>query len=382
MQDDDLKDWYKSSFEAIKGKPVPDVWDMVQAELPPAKSAWRKRSLLLALIPVLAIITWWIWPSEPIQHYYPRELADLTIPELSIEQETLWQNTVTVSNHDIPLVLTENNIIPDELNPAVSDQLVQASISSSSTNANGSIAQTTPEVDETSERKNTEAFHISSLALLGPELLQVELTPKLAAIKAYEKEETVRSKYFGINMGLYNVTMLNNNFVKAMNKESLMANEVYIKPSYSLFVGTEVRPHTFLELNASLSNLGQAIGKYEEGTYSQRKESRSYVSLGAGILRFGAGSAMFTPYYGGSLEGRFLANRVTEEVQQSHSNWDIAMVAKGGFKTNLSEKLAIGVGLTSSISILNTAKSAELPSGYSTSRNAFAGLDLRLIHKF
>jgi len=34
MQNNDLKNWYKSSFEAIEGKPVPDVWDAVEAALP------------------------------------------------------------------------------------------------------------------------------------------------------------------------------------------------------------------------------------------------------------------------------------------------------------------------------------------------------------
>ena len=108
MQNNELKNWYKSSFEAIKGKPAPDVWHAIESEIPDGQNNLL-RQFLFVLVPAFMIGgVWFAWPSVS-QDYMPRVSAFKSIPHLSelIDYKQSYSPKLTRSSY-VPLVEKED----------------------------------------------------------------------------------------------------------------------------------------------------------------------------------------------------------------------------------------------------------------------------------
>jgi len=376
MQDNNLKDWYKSSFESMQGKPVPDVWDAVEAALPVKKYIWLKRSTLL-LIPLALIGLWMINDSHQID-YFPRE-EESTIASLNeLFDAELTQRIASVEQHksnQIGISEGSNTLNQKRILPGIQKQDISTVV------ADKVIPGIAPNQDRQPFNEGTKLDfqELFKIAQLSPQRLSFNFDVMSNAI---DKPVSSNNNYLGFNVGLYNVTMLNNQFFKAMDKETMSSNSAYLKPTYSILFGTEIKNNLILEFSASHTNLGQAVSNYEEGVFVKTQESLSYVSFGAGIVKQNPITEKFSTYYGTSLEGRFLMKEFSQ-LSDEFSTRDFAIGAKGGGKIQATKNVSIGAGVAVNMSILNTFKgTSKIPKSFNSTRNVYMGVDLSVAYSF
>ena len=379
MQNDELKNWYKSSFEKIQGKPVPDVWDAVESALPSRKVILFKRSLYF-LVPVLLVGAWLGITNLGSADYYPRtefysngfivDLSDNSMPSF-------------ISNN-----VAANTAAPVSINPAINNLKTSGSLNKQVT-TNGPIAQN-QYLSVTSEPTANliPDFNLPEklerLDNLNSKLINTEVKREVIGHTEVQQNLPTFSKpnYVGFNVGLYNVTMLNNTFFKARDKGTLSSNSMFIKPSFSILYGTKIRNNTFLEVSATHANLGQAVSTYQEGTYSKQEESLSYLSIGVGVIKYMPVTEKYSTYYGLNVDGRFLMKQ-SGSLSEDFTSQDFAIGAKGGMKIQASEHFAIGAGIAINASVINSYKgTSKIPRSFNATRNAFMGLDLKATYAF
>jgi hypothetical protein len=380
MQDNKLKEWYKSSFEAMQGKPVPDVWDGIAAALPSKKYIWLKRSSLL-LIPFVLIGVWFSFESHHID-YSPRgfesEISSLYIgADIKEPLQLAMVDPINAKEKTGISVLSSseiNSILTSGGNESQSNQIISGErITPLPT------SYLKPGQEEVKQQGEPIVEELNKIDQLDPQIISFTFNPISSEL---DKPEKIKNRYVGMNVGLYSVTMLNNQFFKAMDKETMSSNSSYIKPTYSVLFGTEIKNNIFLELSASHTNLGQAVSKYEEGVFVKTQESLSYVSFGAGIVKQNPITPKFSTYYGANLEGRFLMKEFSQ-LSDEFSTRDFAVGAKGGGKFKATKNISIGAGIAINMSVLNTFKgTSKIPKSFNSTRNAFMGIDLSAVYSF
>ncbi len=389
MQDDDhIKNWYKESFEAIRGKPVPDVWEEIQSSLPPSKPRFWKFALIL---PVAIIVGFLLWPGESEKDYFPRTSISTADYRFAISTDVILDELKWFQN------LSQSNVLAVESDLEHADELMGKSgerhltkpserktLAHVSNNGqrNGIGSAVNLKSQSVSEPNNNIAFNF--IPTRTATSLPSSREPLLAAYPEEEPKNTHPGRYLGVNLGLYNVTMLNNDFAKGLDASSLTANNLYIKPSFSLIGGLPLTNHTSVEFSLTHLSMGQAISTYEEGVYATSRSSVNYVSIGAGLLRRGvfSNSSTVIPYYGAKLEGRFLITQVGIE-EANFTNKDVALALAGGLEGSLTPNLLWGTGVSGSLSLSNSLDAQSgVPRSFNRSRNLHVGVDLRLIHRF
>jgi len=182
--------------------------------------------------------------------------------------------------------------------------------------------------------------------------------------------------YIGAAFRLSSVNILNHSFQKAANPETLTVNEIYVKPSYSVLFGKQLRKSLYVELSASKIDLGQAISAYDEGLFTTSRESLSYIGVGAGVVKYTSSNSKLKPYCGVNVEGRFLLKSNLTNQSNEFSKLDFAFGAKGGLSYCLNH-YTLGAGLVSSISIGNSTTNE-----FESSRNLAAGIEFMVTRSF
>ncbi|MBL4706377.1 MAG: hypothetical protein JKY54_17750 [Flavobacteriales bacterium] len=373
MQNNDLKNWYKSSFEAIEGKPVPDVWDAVEAALPSRRGISVKRSLYV-IIPLLLLLgAGALLINGHVEDYSPRTgfVSQLYITDLSDSDELVVDRFVPASHASA----LHSNFNQSPTQPQTNSNQPVGSLQTQPSVFTPS-AVLANQVEVNSNLPN----ELESVDFLISPLVQLKKGKVVTPSDEYFEPKPVSTSYIGFNVGLYNVTMLNNRFFKALDKETMSSNAMFIKPSFSVLYGTKIRNNTFLELSASHTNLGQAVSSYEEGIYSKSQESLSYLSLGAGLIKYVPVTKKYSTYYGMNVEARFLLKKLGSR-SDDFSSQDIAVGAKGGFKIQAAEKVSFGAGVAMNVSLINSFKgTSKIPKSFNVSRNAYMGLDLKVTY--
>lgn len=370
MQNDELHNWYKSSFEGIEGKPVPDIWDAIANEIPNVKSHWQPKISFL-LMPIIVVGCLLFIGTSGYKDYAPRQnlLSAIHLTPFNAEnnevgnQNTLNQNGNHQSKREPTLPLPFNNTTTG---PDVLITKTKAPFNTpNSVNLSGPINV------------------LSYAAILDPNRFDWN-QKKLASISSKNvNASTVNpSNYAAFSINLCNVTMFNSAFQKATNKESLTANALFIQPTYSLLFGRRISKSISLELSVSSLNLGQSISAYHEGTFGTTSKELNYVSVGLGVLKHGPSTRLISPYYGGSVSCRYLLRSDGFEAQ-SISNQDYAVGLKGGSTYNLSELLSLRFGIAGSCSITSHSRNERLSKNQiKSSRNFAAGVELSIVKSF
>jgi hypothetical protein len=363
MQNSDLKNWYKSSFESIKGKPAPDVWHAIESEIPNGRSNLF-RQFIFVLLPALVIGgVWFGWPSVS-QDYMPRVTAFSSSSHLA----NLIKHTHSrqlYSPH-----LASSSYVPTVVNRKNTRSTPQLSADNSATSQKAVNHRFKTLLTEKESQLNSAYIFKAPL---------IETMNPISVVGLPRPEEAPlnhTANYFGASFRVSSVNMLNNSFRKAASSETLTVNELYVKPSYSLLFGKHLRKSMFLELSAAKVDLGQAISTYDEGAFTTRRESLNYLGVGVGIVNYCSSNAKITPYYGANIEGRFLLKSNTSNQTYEFSKMDFAFGIKGGFSYHI-KQLTLSTGLMSSISLANTI-GGNSAGGFYSSRNMAAGLEFMI----
>ncbi len=374
MQNNKLENWYKSSFEAIKGKPVPDVWGEIESKIP-NKSRNYLFPIVSSIIPIAIVLFVWSGWHSKYQDYTPRNafFQAASTPLLSGDQAP-----------------ANNFIAQKPSNRTGYSSIGQAEYKSRSTKENKHVSSRIAVENSKSSEHVVEArssglivnedSRLQYAQVLSPSLLTADNSVSIAKSNCRETEAKIdRNRYFGANVGVGNVTILNNAFRKGMDPEALTTNEFYIKPSFSLLYGQKIGSSTYLELAAFRTNMGQAISSYDEGEFTTSQQNLNYVGIGAGLVKYKSGKTHFTPYYGANLGGRFLLESNAANQPVAFTKLDLAVGLKGGLSYELNGFL-LNAGLASSVSLLNIGGQSQINS--QTSRNLSAGFEVSVCKLF
>ena len=373
MQNSELKNWYKSSFEAIKGKPAPDVWHAIESEIPDGKGNLL-RQFLFVLVPALVIgVVWFAWPSVS-QDYMPRISAFKSVPHLSdlIDYKQSYWPKLTRSSY-VPLVEKEDDEGVENSTPNLTGRIETFGSVKARVNAPDL------ELPQSGEKSNltSKDLNLNPAFIFKPVAIE---TRGAVSVVAPSKPEgapfTHASNYIGAAFRLSSVNILNHSFQKAANSETLNVNEIYVKPSYSILFGRQLRKSMYLELSASKVDLGQAISSYDEGLFTTSRESLSYFGVGVGVVKYKSSDSKLRPYCGVNVEGRFLLKSNLSNQTNEFSKLDFAFCAKGGLSYCVNH-YTLGAGLVSSVSIGNSTTSE-----FESARNLAAGLEIMVTRSF
>ena len=371
MQNDELHNWYKTSFEGIESKPVPDIWDAIANEIPDvSRSSWQPK-LVYLLLPIIVVGSLLFIGSNGNKDYSPRENAYTATSLIAFNSEKK-----EISNQNTP---SQNE------NQSTTSAPTQKVILHSTTTGPIAIASKTKASFSTPRSADliNSGIDLSYASILNPSRFHWNKNDIANISEKNIEVSTVNlSNYAAFAINLCNVTMFNSAFQKATNKESLTANALFIKPAYSLLFGRRINNNVFLELSISSLNLGQSISAYHEGTFGTTNKELNYISVGLGVLKYSPSIKTISPYYGASVSCRYLLKSDGFEAQ-SISNQDYAFGLKGGGKYNLSELLSFRLGVAGSCSITNLSTNGHLSKNQiKSSRNFAAGLELSVIKSF
>lgn len=373
MQNDELHNWYKDSFEGIQSKPVPDIWNSIAGEIPNAKDNWQPK-LIYLLFPLVVVACLALIGIGKSIDYSPRNNAFIASNLIHFETEN--EDPIKES-----LTRVQNTYRPGFILP-------KKELSITSNNRTNDLSRKSTEIVSALGSIESQDLlmlknRISYASKLKPDRFFVKASLKIdAPLNDIETKTINYQNYAALSINLCNVTMINNAFRKATDKESLSANALFIKPTYSLLIGHRIKEKMFLELSLSNLNLGQSISAYNEGRFATTSKELNYLSLGLGILKYNPSTRAISTYYGGNISGRYLLKSNGFDVQNISAQ-DFAVGLKLGGQYDLSGLLSFSVGFSGSCSITNLS-SHESSSGnkFQSSRNLAAGVEFRVARSF